>query len=752
MSILFNLSSLALGGISIPAMEATGRVTGGTLLGFVKDRFSDPTQLLQKSLQRANDRAWRAFEIALAGDSWWEQCKVTLARGEERGFRNQVQAFLSSVTLNTPEEFGPSYTKECLQELQAARKANVLSGGSFHEEKLAQQAEAISKLDDPQKLLRVEWKAIEFISMELNERGYKKLAQLLNLKPGGNSPLIVVAIRYFFRREVETNSELFQGLTYSQLEQLHASQQQGFAALANAIEEQGSRLEELLTDVQTVAVETHGNVLDIKEEMERQGQHLQELSEAIYQILQQHQLENREVKPADSFSMRGNVERQELRSLTKQYRAIPEEKRRQMPALLNAVGKLQVVAGDLEDAQRDFQQVATLVEDSSAQAEALANAAQAALEQRNWSEGLRCIVKAAELDPLRFEPFPLGKFEPLEILGAGGFGVAYLCRNRHSGSQVVIKTLRLDTLDRKFTDVFLEAQVLEELSHPSIIRIRDCDFAGPDRTRPFFVMDYFPGNTLQGYVETAGTLGEEEAIPLATMVAEGLQAAHLKGVLHRDVKPANLLVRWEGKWDVKLIDFGLAMATDTLTSTARSQRDHTITSESIAGTIDYAAPEQMGRLPGFQIGPYSDVYGYAKTICFALFKTPQPTFQHWQKLRPELAELLGQCLSEDPKERPGNFSQVLEKLGTLHKKWVETVEVEPIPTEVLPVAQPIAPPNLPPPLPPQTPYPERRPPSFQPEPTPRRGRPGPPPPLPPKKAAKKGPSTTLIVQLVLVLI
>jgi hypothetical protein len=201
-----------------------------------------------------------------------------------------------------------------------------------------------------------------------------------------------------------------------------------------------------------------------------------------------------------------------VRSLVARYRALPAQEGRRLPALLNAVGKLEVVAGQFEAAQRDFQEVAALVPDAAARAEARHNAYRAALEQRAWPEALAALREAGALDPGRFAPFPLAKFEPERILGAGGFGVAFLCRNRHSGSRVVVKTLRGDTLDRDLGEVFCEAQVLEELDHPAIIRVRDCDIADEGRTRPYLVMDYFEGQNLADYVERHGPLKAEELI------------------------------------------------------------------------------------------------------------------------------------------------------------------------------------------------------------------------------------------------
>ncbi len=89
--------------------------------------------------------------------------------------------------------------------------------------------------------------------------------------------------------------------------------------------------------------------------------------------------------------------------------------------------------------------------------------------------------------------------------------------------------------------------------------------------------------------------------------------------------------------------------------------------ESIAGTVDYAAPEQMGKREGVAPGPYSDVYGWAKTCCYALFQTTQPLMKHWTSVPAALAELLEKCLDEDPKRRPQGFADVLASLDKMTK-------------------------------------------------------------------------------------
>jgi DNA polymerase len=176
---------------------------------------------------------------------------------------------------------------------------------------------------------------------------------------------------------------------------------------------------------------------------------------------------------------------------------------------------------------------------------------------------------------------------------------------------------------------------------------------------------------------------------VARQVASGLQAAHSQGILHRDVKPANILLhrttgdtgdtgkRQKGvsnslsspvspvspvvQFTSKIIDFGLALRrTGRETMLASTQ---TVIGSSIAGTLEYAAPEQMGKLPGVAVGPASDVYGFARTCCYALFQTPQPLLRHWRSVPESLAELLETCLEERPENRPPGFKEVLARLS-----------------------------------------------------------------------------------------
>ncbi len=672
MAILQSLCSLALGQLVEGACQAAGLGAGvpyiHSVVKFLNQHLTDHSQRLDKALRTSSDRAWKVLEISLAGTSWWERCQGMMASGEEKAFRESMQAFLAALPRSSPTELGPEFQQQCLSQLRAARKAGLLSAGKLDPADLAQRTGSFARFRDPNERIEAEWGTVERMADELGQAGYPTLARFLTLRPGPTEPLLAMASRYFFRREIENDPALFQGLAWARLERLQDTQEQGFAALTSILDERGEHLEKLLDNVGGVVAETHAAVLDLRGEIQGQKEQIRDLGQSVLQLLESYRLQSRGLHSSDSLSIRSGAERQLVKELVARYRALPADQQHQLPALLNALGKLQVVAGEFDGAQKDFQQAARLAPTRQAEAEAHANAYHAALEQRDWTVALQELRQAIDCDPTRYTPFPFDKYEPTRILGGGGFGVAFLCQHRYMDTQVVVKALHVEELDRDVAKVFQEAQLLRQLDHPSIIRLWDCGFADEAaHARPYLVMDYFDGLTLEEQVRQNGPLQDpEELLPLASAVAEGLQAAHSRSILHRDVKPANLLVRREGnRWQVKLIDFGLALQRGALQSTARNAAHDTANGSSVAGTVDYAAPEQMGRLKGVSVGPYSDVYGFGKTCCYALFGVAQPLPRHWESLPPALAQLLGDCLEESPERRPATFTKILLELRHL---------------------------------------------------------------------------------------
>src|SRR5439155_13183933 len=133
--------ALALRGLVGGACKALGCEAGAAavdnVVGFLMRHFTDHSQRLLEALRHANERAWRALEVALAGDSTWDRCKLVLASGDEKAFREQVKPFLDTCSL-AELQGRDNYRQACLTELRAARKAGLLSEGKLEPANLAQ--------------------------------------------------------------------------------------------------------------------------------------------------------------------------------------------------------------------------------------------------------------------------------------------------------------------------------------------------------------------------------------------------------------------------------------------------------------------------------------------------------------------------------------------------------------------------------------------------------------------------------------
>ena len=660
------------------------------ILDAVQRRFTDHSQALPEALARANDRAWQALAVALTGDGWLDSIKVFFtASSDDKGFREEVRLLLDGKPF--PFEGTPAdLRRACLAELKQARKDKLLSADGVDAFAVARQAADLRRYDNPQGLIDGACQAVVRVADELAPR-FPNLAHLLRQRPANGPPLLAAAFAFFFRREVETNAELARGLTFDALRQLAASQETALGEVEQALATLGSRfdarLDEVLAQLDRIertaaqardaAHAAHGATLDLHVELQRlgglhltNGAEVRHLVEQVLSRLDQAGMRQGEVRAQHSFSIRSEDERRAVKQLLARFRELPADEQHQAHALLNGLGKLQVGAGDFGEARQTFVEVAGAVRDKEAQAEACHNAYRAALEERKLDEALAALLKAAELSTQRFAPFPLHRYRPRRILGAGGFGAAFHCDDSHFDEEVVVKSLHAADLNRGVDEVFREARLLRRLSHPAIIGVRDCDYADSGtKARPYIVMDYFPGGTLEAFVRERGTVAPADMVRLAREIAGAMRAAHESGVLHRDLKPENVLVRKEGeRWRVKVIDFGLALRHQTVeTSMARATGENTVLGSSVAGTVKYAPPEQMGQVFDGQgrrvlVGPYSDVYSFGKLCCHALFKTTEPRTRHFGTVSVGLSELLEQCIEQELEHRLADFGAVLTAL------------------------------------------------------------------------------------------
>src|SRR5262249_61041049 len=132
-----------------------GEAAVSGVVEFLVRHFSDHSQRLLEALRHANERAWRALEVALAGDSLWDRCKLVMASGDEKAFREQVRPFLDTCSL-AELQGRDAFRQACLNELRAARKAGLLTEGTLEPTALARKAGAFARFSDPQQAVDAE--------------------------------------------------------------------------------------------------------------------------------------------------------------------------------------------------------------------------------------------------------------------------------------------------------------------------------------------------------------------------------------------------------------------------------------------------------------------------------------------------------------------------------------------------------------------------------------------------------------------
>jgi len=255
----------------------------------------------------------------------------------------------------------------------------------------------------------------------------------------------------------------------------------------------------------------------------------------------------------------------------------------------------------------------------------------------------------------KYKGFFLGKYKLLGHIGTGGMSSVYLAEHVRMQDKRAIKVLpRTRVKDATYLARFqLEAKAIASLSHPNIVLAYDIDNEGDVH---YIVMEYVEGVDLQVLVRRDGPLPPGEAALLLAQAADGLHHAHQRGVIHRDVKPANLLLDLEGR--IRLLDMGLALVA------AQEEESLTVVhNENVLGTADYLAPEQA--LNSHNVDHRADIYGLGCTLYFLL--TGRPPFpegslaQRIAKHQNEMPTSIRKIRSDCPGELEGICVKMMQK-------------------------------------------------------------------------------------------
>src|SRR5262245_27074215 len=269
---------------------------GDALLAFFNNRFGDHTRRVTLALEVAAERAWRSLEFTLGRTGWWEAVPLSMAAREERAFRAQVKSFLDSVPPVILPGDPDTFRARCLTELRSARKVGLVPGRGLAVDELASRGLTLAGHSDPLRHLEADRQAVGRLAETLRREGYADLGHYLELRPARGEPLLVLSVRYFFRREVEADPRLAATLAHAKQERMSAVLESGFETLHLVLKQHGEAAEEVLSGVAGLVGQTHEEVKQthedvraLREQLEKQGQQIQELYQALLALSRQGQ-------------------------------------------------------------------------------------------------------------------------------------------------------------------------------------------------------------------------------------------------------------------------------------------------------------------------------------------------------------------------------------------------------------------------------------------------------------------------------
>ncbi|MGN6664430.1 MAG: protein kinase domain-containing protein [Solirubrobacterales bacterium] len=261
-----------------------------------------------------------------------------------------------------------------------------------------------------------------------------------------------------------------------------------------------------------------------------------------------------------------------------------------------------------------------------------------------------------------------GRYRLEAKLGSGGMSTVYLARDTTLDRSVAVKVMHREMSEQadQLQRFRQEARAVAKLSHPNVVAVID---AGEDGGYPYIVFEYVEGETLKQRINRVGALDPQEALAYAIEIARGLTVAHARNMVHRDIKPQNVLIDSEGR--AKLTDFGISrqLEQDGMTATGR-----------VLGTTDYVAPEQA---MGHPVDQRSDVYSlgvvlyemligqvpfHADSQVGVAMKHVNEEMPDVQQRRPELsaaaALVVERATAKDPAERYQEVGEMIADLST----------------------------------------------------------------------------------------
>ncbi|MBQ9157108.1 MAG: Stk1 family PASTA domain-containing Ser/Thr kinase [Eubacterium sp.] len=256
------------------------------------------------------------------------------------------------------------------------------------------------------------------------------------------------------------------------------------------------------------------------------------------------------------------------------------------------------------------------------------------------------------------------RYELMEEIGSGGMSNVYKARNIDNGHYVAIKILRREyNEDAAFVRKFIaEARSTEGLTHPNIVKIYD---AGKDQGLYYIVMELAEGMTLKHYIRRYGRLSARETVDFALQIAEAIKAAHDHGIIHRDIKPQNILVSDGG--NIKVTDFGIAKAAtgDTISSNAMGSVRYLSPEQARGGYSDYRSDIYSLGITIYEMATGRVPFDGDNSVAIALMHLQNeitPPRDYFPDIPVSLENIILKCTRKRPEERYSTAGELIDDL------------------------------------------------------------------------------------------
>jgi serine/threonine protein kinase len=422
--------------------------------------------------------------------------------------------------------------------------------------------------------------------------------------------------------------------------------------------------------------------------LQREGlwQDVRDLKNSLYQLMLRLDLST-QIKPRDEFTHHNRDSLQQIQEAVLKLKQLSYNNP-QYSQLVMLGGSVLSSTGALQEAENLFLQARDTAQTDAERALVAFNLFQLRIRERAFEPALTALREAIQLDRSRYALHDIEKYPMVRILGVGGMSCVFLCTHKLRKQPVVVKCF-WENRQGRAEEVFQEAFAMSNIAGEYVPAPLDYGYVDAvKQTRAFFVTEYIDG-AIDGesWLAQSGKFQLETGLPVALQIAKGLQIAHTAGILHLDLKPANLLFKKEPTTaiSVKIIDFGLSQVTtplqqqlvtrspqtqlwvrfDNFSKVVKSALWLSTFGKAVFGTLDYAPPEQQGFDQYGKPSPKSDIFAFGATL-YRLFTNDSPRKLNPKRLAdsPELFDLLCDCMEEDPTRRP-SLQEVILKLASL---------------------------------------------------------------------------------------